>query len=226
MNGNGLAIGAAAEILNVADKTIRNYIARGILQAEKWNGSWRIPLHSIQEVHWNRYGRPADLPDPRAAARGGSEDQPDAGPQVSLPRSRYDELLGEASACRALADEAERLRADVKTLHERIGRLEASSASGWTESRQYQERVKELREEIKTARHEILEVTRDRAAHQAQHKALLHRLDERQQEAAALRAELQTWKDRSRQLDEALQAARRTVRDVKRRCLLEAEGLD
>ena len=48
-------ISEAAEILKVTDKTIRNYINKGFLKPEKWNGSWRISHTEISEIFWKKF---------------------------------------------------------------------------------------------------------------------------------------------------------------------------
>lgn len=47
-----LNIQQEATWLNVADKTIKNYIDKGHLKAEKWIGSWRIHYKNILEIHY------------------------------------------------------------------------------------------------------------------------------------------------------------------------------
>ena len=46
----------AAKVLKLTDKTIRNYIDRGFLTAEKWNGSWRIEKRTLMKSYWKKYG--------------------------------------------------------------------------------------------------------------------------------------------------------------------------
>ena len=50
----------AAKILQVTDKTIRNYINRGFLKPDKWNGSWRISYTEISGLFWKKFGKRLD----------------------------------------------------------------------------------------------------------------------------------------------------------------------
>ena len=52
-----LNIQQAATCLNVKDKTIKNYMDKGLLKAEKWNRSWRIHYKNILEIHYKEYGK-------------------------------------------------------------------------------------------------------------------------------------------------------------------------
>ena len=53
----------AAKILQVTDKTIRNYINRDFVKAEMWNGTWRIPHEDISELFRKKFGKPLDQND-------------------------------------------------------------------------------------------------------------------------------------------------------------------
>ena len=58
---SSLNIPQAAKVLKVTDKTIRNYIDRRFLRAEKWNGSWRIEKGTLLKLYWKKYGNTMEL---------------------------------------------------------------------------------------------------------------------------------------------------------------------
>jgi hypothetical protein len=144
-----LAIPAAAKALRVSEKTVRNYIVRGVLQATKWNGAWRIPLDSVQEVHWTKYGEAAMLPAPAVDTGSALEAGQESGMPAGADIVRVGNGNGEGPA---RTREVVGFSEEERRLHERIERLEASAASGWTESRQYKEQVRELRLDLGEAR--------------------------------------------------------------------------
>ena len=145
-----LTIDQAANLLKVTTKTVRNYIDREYLKARKWNGAWRIPKGNILEIYRKKYGK---LLDPERLEGLHNESL------VQLDRGDYDQLqqrIGKLDAIeRALAERT----AEIRAMNERQARLEASSASGWTEARKYKDDIEGLRESLRAA-----EKTREDAA--------------------------------------------------------------
>lgn len=129
----------AAKILKVTDKTIRNYINRGFIKPEKWNGTWRIPRDEIEELFRKKYGKkmreiPIDI-----------SLNPD---QILVEKSEFEaqqQQLGKLAAVETVERE---LRAEIRSMNERNAQLEASSASGWTEARALKEELEKTREEL------------------------------------------------------------------------------
>jgi hypothetical protein len=110
------------------------------------------------------------------------EPEADIGPTVCVPQQRYNELVQQAIGFLAASEESTRLRDEIRALYERIGRLEASAASGWTESRQSIEQTKMLREELGNVR-ASLRASADKAAREeADRQHLQKELDARTRE--------------------------------------------
>ena len=213
--GRSLAIPAAAKTLRVSEKTVRNYIVRGVLQATKWNGAWRIPLDSVQEVHWTKYGEAADLP-PKAGDTGL---ELEAGQEPDVSAGTDPVIAGSGSASGPVcAEEITGFSSEERLLHERIERLEASAASGWTESRQYKEQLRELRVDLDHAR------TEARSCQEATGKAQLEvdrlrtelgwknaMLTDKERELGEFRAAMEQQKVELEETRRALQATRARV---------------
>ncbi|MDE2697595.1 MAG: helix-turn-helix domain-containing protein [Gemmatimonadota bacterium] len=132
----------AAKILKVTDKTIRNYINRGFLKPEKWNGTWRISRDEIEELFRKKFGKKM------------MENQIDMShnpDQILVEKSEFEaqqQQLGKLSVIETVERE---LRAEIRSLNERNAQLEASSASGWTEARALKEELEKTREELNMA---------------------------------------------------------------------------
>ena len=129
----------AAKILKVTDKTIRNYIKRGFLKPEKWNGTWRISREEIEELFRKKNGK---------KMRENHIDVSYNPDQILVEKSEFEtqqQKLGKL----AMIEIAEReLRTEIRNLNERNAQLEASSASGWTEARAMKEELERTREEL------------------------------------------------------------------------------
>lgn len=133
----------AAKILKVTDKTIRNYINKGFLNPEKWNGTWRISRDEIEELFRKKFGKNI------------KENQIDISynpDQIIVEKSEFEaqqQQLGKLAAIEIVERE---LRAEIRNLNERNAQLEASSASGWTEARALKEELEKTREELNMAK--------------------------------------------------------------------------
>ncbi len=138
-----LNIKQAANVLKVTDKTIRNYIEKGVLDAEKWNGAWRIQYRNIIELYYKKYGKKLEYFDP---------EQLQKEPVISVSQEEYDSFQQRAGRLEYAEIQVKELRAELKILNERLGQLESSSASGWTEARKNKEDLDRLRDELKDAR--------------------------------------------------------------------------
>ena len=133
----------AAKILKVTDKTIRNYINRGFLKPEKWNGTWRISRDEIEELFRKKYGK---------KMRENQIDMSYNPDQIIVEKSEFEvqqQQLGKLAAIEIVERE---LRAEIRNLNERNAQLEASSASGWTEARALKEELEKTREELNMAK--------------------------------------------------------------------------
>jgi len=167
-------ISQAAKYLKVTEKTIRNYIDRGLLAAEKWNGQWRMPDSAIMEIYEKKFGKNRSLK---------FSEMDDF---VRISQGEYAEQqkkLGQLEADEGLIVE---LKGEIKTLHERLIQLEASAASGWTEARNAKEDLKiareslgktvnqahQAQEEIGWLRRELENVRKESAASHRRMKAL------------------------------------------------------
>ncbi|MCY3683832.1 MAG: helix-turn-helix domain-containing protein [Gemmatimonadetes bacterium] len=132
-------ISEAAKILKVTDKTIRNYINRGFLKPEKWNGTWRISRDEVQEIFRKKFGKemrenPIDI-----------SHNPD---QILVEKSEFEAQQQQLGKLAAIETVERELRAEIRSINERNAQLEASSASGWTEARALKEELEKTREEL------------------------------------------------------------------------------
>ena len=129
----------AAKILQVTDKTIRNYINKGFFKPEKWNGTWRISRKEIEELFRKKFGK--NLGENHIDV----SYNPD---QILVEKSEF-EVQQQKLGKLAMIEIAEReLRTEIRNLNERNAQLEASSASGWTEARALKEELERTREEL------------------------------------------------------------------------------
>ena len=132
----------AAKILKVTDKTIRNYINRGFLKPEKWNGTWRISRGEIEELFKKKFGKKM------------MENQIDMShnpDQILVEKSEFEAQQQQLGKLAAIETVERELRAEIRSLNERNALLEASSASGWTEARALKEELEKTREELNMA---------------------------------------------------------------------------
>ena len=129
----------AAEILQVTDKTIRNYIDRGFLKPDKWNGSWRIPRSEISELFWNKFGTRLDAE---------TENRVSGTDQIMVQKSDFEEQQRELGKLAALELSETALRTENRDLVDKNAQLEASAASGWTQARALQDELDRLRQEL------------------------------------------------------------------------------
>ena len=132
----------AAKILKVTDKTIRNYINRGFLKPEKWNGTWRISRDEIEELFRKKFGKKM------------MENQIDISynpDQILVEKSEFEAQQQQLGKLAAIETVERELRAEIRNINERNAQLEASSASGWTEARALKEELEKTREELNMA---------------------------------------------------------------------------
>ena len=73
-------------------------------------------------------------------------------PVISVSQEEYDSFQQRAGRLEYAEIQVKELRAELKILNERLGQLESSSASGWTEARKNKEDLDRLRDELKDAR--------------------------------------------------------------------------
>ena len=138
-NDGHYTIPQAAKYLKVTEKTIRNYIDRALLGAEKWNGQWRIPESAIIEIYEKKFGKKRSFK------------FPEVDDFMRISQGEYAEQqkkLGQLEVDEGLIVE---LKGEIKALHERLIQLEASAASGWTEARNAKEDLKIARESLEKA---------------------------------------------------------------------------
>lgn len=133
----------AAKILQVTDKTIRNYINRDFVKAEMWNGTWRIPHEDISELFRKKFGKPLDQ-NP-VETRGELN-------RILVEKSEFENQQQKVGKLAVIETREKELRAEIRNLNERNAQLEASSASGWTEARACQAELEKTREELHRAR--------------------------------------------------------------------------
>lgn len=142
----------AAKILKVTDKTIRNYINRGFLKPEKWNGTWRISRDEIEELFRKKFGKKM------------MENQIDLShnpDQILVEKSEFEAQQQQLGKLAAIETVERELRAEIRSMNERNAQLEASSASGWTEARALKEELEKTREELNMAKEREKQVEQD-----------------------------------------------------------------
>lgn len=162
----------AAKILKVTDKTIRNYINRGFLKPEKWNGTWRISRDEIEELFRKKFGKKMMKNHIEMSYN------PD---QILVEKSEFEAQQQKLGKLAAIEIAEKELRAEIRSVNERNAQLEASSASGWTEARA-------LKEELKKAREE-LNIAKEREKQAEEDANWLRRQQEEQQESTQRSAE-------------------------------------
>ncbi len=133
------SIPEAAKILQVTDKTIRNYINRGFVKPEKWNGTWRISRKEVAELFWKKFGKNLDR---------NSEDAGHKPNQILVEKSKFESQQQKLGKLEVIETSERELRAEIRNLNERNAQLEASSASGWTEARALKEELEKTREDL------------------------------------------------------------------------------
>ena len=120
----------AAILLQVTTKTIYNYLEKGLVEAQKWNGSWRIPKKTIIEFYEKKYGKKIECLN--------SEFDPTGVMMTPQEFAKLNECVGRLEV---IQNERDSLKNETRKLHTRIWELEASAASGWTEARKCKEEL-------------------------------------------------------------------------------------
>ena len=133
----------AAKILKVTDKTIRNYINRGFLKPEKWNGTWRISRNEIEELFRKKFGK--KIGENPVEVSYNSD-------QILVEKSEFEAQQQKLGKLAAIEIAEKELRAEIRNANERNAQLEASAASGWTEARALKEELEKAREELNIAK--------------------------------------------------------------------------
>jgi chromosome segregation ATPase len=120
----------AAKLLKVTTKTIYNYLDKGLITAQKWNGSWRIPKRTLIEFYQKKYGilLESDIRENRAST-------------LEIRREEFARLNKAVGILESIQIEKDALKSEVAILHTRVAELEASAASGWTEARKSKEEL-------------------------------------------------------------------------------------
>ena len=136
-------INEAAKILKVTDKTIRNYINRGFLKPEKWNGTWRISRDEIEKLFRKKFGK---------KMRENQIDMIHNPDQILIEKTEFEAQQQQLGKLAAIEIAEKELRAEIRSMNERNAQLEASSASGWTEARALKEELEKTREELNMAK--------------------------------------------------------------------------
>ena len=201
-------IAQAAVALQVTEKTIRNYIDRGILPAEKWNGSWRINNVTIKELFYKKYGNKMD-----------SQSAIDLAPQrfVQTPKTEYDELLRRSGQLDMAATLAVELRSEARSLGERLTQLEASAASGWTEARKYRENLQKVEGDLVAARKDAQETRIEAEWLRRELDQVRQREEEGRQIIEKLRGALDEANEQIQGKQEALDECREALRNLEAR---------
>ncbi len=145
-------ISEAAKILKVTDKTIRNYINKGFLNPEKWNGTWRISKEEIEELFRKKHGKKM------MENQINMSHNPD---QILVEKSEFEAQQQQLGKLAAIETVERELRAEIRSMNERNAQLEASSASGWTEARALKEELEKTREELNMAKEREKQVEQD-----------------------------------------------------------------
>ena len=193
-------ISQAAEILQVTDKTIRNYMNKGFIQAEKWNGAWRIDRGNLGELFSKKFGKQLkDYPRSISAFQG----------EITISRDEYNRLQKESGKLETMELQLRDRNERLTELNERVIQLEASVASAWTEARKDKEDLNETNERLGFAQkqaEDVGEVSRWL-------RKEWERLQEKQKEAEGRLDMLQTSLDEK---EEALMVFRAEFQSLKR----------
>jgi chromosome segregation ATPase len=120
----------AAKLLKVTTKTIYNYLEKGIVDAKKWNGSWRIAHGNVMELYKKKYGISLETTAGEVDSR-----------FIEVRPNEFARLNESVGRLEVMKSENENLRSEAMKLHERVAELEASAASGWTEARKCKEEL-------------------------------------------------------------------------------------
>ncbi|MBT3604392.1 MAG: helix-turn-helix domain-containing protein [Candidatus Latescibacteria bacterium] len=134
-----VSISEAARMLEVTDKTIRNYIKRGFFVPKKWNGMWQISKKEVREIYRKKTGLHLEGATGVVSSIGVSKDE-------------YSEQMIGLGKVQAYEVHLKDQKDEIEKLNTRIVQLEASSASGWTEARSGQLQIQGLVDEVTNLR--------------------------------------------------------------------------
>lgn len=127
--GPTVTIEKAANILQVTTKTIRNYIDRGFLESDKWNGMIQIQLHEVLEIAKKKNVK---LDSDLETAEGIQDIQ------QQVKQIEQAKRLAKAEVFENLLNEKKQ---ENQQLLDRVNQLEASSAAGWSEVRSLEKKL-------------------------------------------------------------------------------------
>ena len=144
---NSVTIKDAAKLLHVTDKTIRNYIKRGFLKPDKWNGAWQIAR--------------GDLVGMRRKKTGKSTEEPISFSGIEVSREEYGQQMIAFGKVQAYEDLLRHQKEEISRWTDRVAQLEASGASGWAEARNARAECKSLKSQLESIE---IEATRTRDA--------------------------------------------------------------
>ena len=211
-SGTGVSVPRAAELLQVSVKTVRNYLSKGILSAEMWNGSWRIDVDSIRRTYWNKFGNPME-------ADAEPETQTSLSDGVTLGLADYRKLLEQVSRAAALEVNVSDLERQRDRLQERVLQLEASAASGWTESRQRKEQVERITNQLATRNEEYEGLRETLQAMRRERDDSERALEAERRLSEGFRAELRDFRMIATEQEKELGGLRNTLSDLRARFL-------
>lgn len=213
-----VSIPQAAKVLKVTDKTVRNYIDRGLLSAEKWNGSWRIQKENLLEIYYKKYGNLEDF------SAGRSEAQ-----FVRVPLPEYDRMQRRAGKLEAGERQVEALKAELEVCRKKVNELESSSASGWTEVRTLREERRALETKLERSERQerdtsvrLLSYTEEMEEMREARAECLEEIKRLTEEAGELKKRLEAKEKRRKRRKEMAGAPRRRREPNRLRRLVQA----
>ena len=185
-------ISQAATLLNVTTKTIYNYMEKGLINAEKWNGSWRIPKGNIIELYEKKYGTSLEVDF--------SESETST---IEIRRDEFARLNKAVGILESIQKERDALKMEAANLHTRVAELEASAASGWTEARKSKQELDvtvelntEIQETFRKSQMEREFLSRQIAAIKAEKKQQDQKYEDLLRESESMKQDVkQTEKD-------------------------------
>lgn len=141
---NDFTIVQASKFLNVSTKTIHNYIKKGILRANKWNGMWFVEYGSIIEVNMKLNRNKIELQGHRKPLKDPHETS------FWVDKDHYEEVLKQAGQLRAAESLLIEYKSQNQQLLEKIKELE-KEVDRLTQEGQRRGFWKRLRKGTKTA---------------------------------------------------------------------------
>ena len=178
-----LSISEVSELLGTTEKTVRNYIKRGFLNPEKWNGMWRISKLEALEIYGKKSGK---IESPNKASLLS---------EIKVSQGEYLEQmigLGKMQAYETLLKDQ---KEELLKAADRIIQLEASSASGWTEARSAQNRCESLSKDVADMRRQQSTVSEELAWVRRQIERVVVLLEEQLDVSRKMRLKMRLLED-------------------------------